>query len=148
MAYCLLQTSFGAILRGGEGPDKDVIFKDFPTGPLHGKNHFRLTTFGYEEIAYDYCVLEVSGYVKWKHQKSTGKGAKLTLARSSKAGKLLGELQLAEYVHEPDADGFSKAEFRFDRKDAKSTSSYRFWNPGAAGWFAASHSEPSLHFCG
>ena len=133
MSYCLLQSSSGDILCRG-GPDEDFIFKDFPTGPLNGKNHFGLTTFDDEEIAYDYRVIEVSGYVKWKHQKSRGSGAKLNLARfSNETGKILGELELAEYVHEPDADGFSKAKFRFDRNDAQATSSYPFWNPGAAG---------------
>ena len=134
MSSCLLQSSFDGILRRGGGPDEDVIFNEFPDEPLHGKNHFGLTTFDNKEIAYDYRVIEVSGYVKWKHQKSRGSGAKLNLARfSSETGKILGELDLAEYVHEPDSEGFSKAEFHFDRSDAQATSSYRFWNPGAAG---------------
>ena len=131
-----MQSSPETIVCRGGGPDKEFIFKDFPTEKLYGKNHFGLTTFDNKEITYDHRVIKVSGHIKWKHEKSKGSGAKLILARfGNETGKLLGELQLAEYVHEPDADGFSEAKFEFDRNDAHATSSYSFWNPGAAGMF-------------
>ena len=128
-----MQSSPETIVCRGGGPDKEFIFKDFPTEKLYGKNHFKLTTFDKKEITYDYQVIKVSGHIKWKHQKSRGSTAKLKLARFNETGKFVGELELAEYVDKPDTDGFSETKFEFARNDAQATSSHRFWNPGAAG---------------
>ena len=80
--------------------------------------------------------------MRWRHKKSTGKDAKLTLQRSSDgAGSNIPRLELAKYSNEPDEEGFTKTTFEFDRNDAKATNSYRFWNPGKEGVFGANELE-------
>ena len=140
ISCCILQSSYGVLLTRGRGPDKDLVFNEFPTEKLLGKHFFRRSAiFDEKEIAYDFEILKVTGQVRWRHKKSRGSDAKLTLVRYSdgEGGFDLSKLELAKYVHDPDEEGFTKTQFEFDRNDAKATSSYRFWNPGCKGVFGA-----------
>ena len=139
---CIFQSSYGVLPTRGSGADEDLEFNEFPTEKLIGKNFFRSTMFAEKEIAYDFEILKVTGHVTWRHKKSKGKDAKLTLLRSSDGrDSNLPKLELAKYSNEPDnepdEEGFTKTTFEFDRNDAKATSSYRFWNPGKEGVFGA-----------
>ena len=133
-----MQSSHGVLLtRGGEtfgrSLDKDLVFNKFPNGKLIGGNFFRAAPFDEKEIEFDFTIMKVAGHVIWKYKKSRGKDAKLKLARFDEDGKIVKDLELAKYVHKPDAEGFTKTEFKFDPNDAKATSSYLFWNPGHKG---------------
>ena len=109
------------------------MFNEFPTEKLSGKQYRRLTTFDSKEINCDFEVQKVCGHVKWKHNKSKNSGAKLKLARFHENKMMIEEIQLAQYVHAPDEEGWTKQEFTFDKSGAGKTSPYPFWNRGSAG---------------
>ena len=132
---CVSQSSCGVFATRGRGLDEDVVFDCFPTKKLLGKECFRSTLFDDKEITYDFQILKVAGHVRWRHKKSRGKTAKLTIVRWSDGGGALPKLELAKHASETDVEGFTKTQFEFDRNDAKATSSYRFWNPGYKGVF-------------
>ena len=129
----LQKTRGTALTRGGKQVEDVIVFNDFPTEKLVGKQYRRLTTFDRKEIDCDFKIVKVSGHVKWRHSKTENSGAKLKLARFHKNGKMLEEILLAQYVHKPDDDGWTKTEFRFVESDAAATSTYPFWNPGIPG---------------
>ena len=131
----VLQSSYDVLLTRGRGPDEDLVFDEFPPYKLLGKNFFRCTTFDEKEITYDFEILKVRGHVRWRHKKSKGSDAKLKLARFRKNGKIVEDLELAKYVHEPDEEGFTKTTFEFSPDNAEANSSYCFWNPGNNGIF-------------
>ena len=139
ISCCIVQSSYGVLPTRGRGPDQDIVFNEFPTEKLLGKNFFRSTIFGEKEIAYDFRILKVSGHVRWSHIRTRGRAAKLTLLRWSdgEVACNLPKLELAKYVHEPDEEGFTKTQFEFVPDDAEATSSYVFWNPGYKGVFDA-----------
>ena len=144
--HAILQSSYGVLATRGRGTDEDLVFNEFPKEKLLGKNFFRSTIFDEKEIAYDFQILKVSGHVRWRHKKSKGSDAKLTLLRWSdgEGDCNLPKLQLAKYVAEPDEEGFTKTQFEFVPDDAKATSSYRFWNPGYKGAFGANECASPL----
>ena len=110
------------------------MFNEFPTEKLPGKQYRYLTTFDRKEINCDFEIVKVCGHVKWKHNKSENSGAKLKLARFHKNGMMIAEIQLAQYLHAPDDEGWTTPEFTFVRSGAGTTSNpYPFWNRGAAG---------------
>ena len=133
---CVSQSSCGVFATRGRGLDEDVVFNQSTTKKLLGKDCFRSKIFDGKEITYDFQILKVAGHMKWKHKKSRGSDAKLTILRWSDGGGALPKLELAKHmVHEPDEEGFTKTTFEFDRTDAKATNSFRFWNPGYKGVF-------------
>ena len=135
MSCCILQSSYGVLPTRGRGPDEDLVFNEFPTEKLLGKNFYRCTTFDEKVIAYDFKIVKVSGHVRWRHKKSRGGDAKLKLARFRKSGKIVEDLELAKYRDEPDEEGFTKMKFEFVPENAEANSSYQFWNTGSEGMF-------------
>ena len=131
---CILQLTRGTALALTRAKVEDtLVFNQFPTETLHGKKFRRLTTFDCKEMNCDFEIVKVCGYVKWKHNKSENSGAKLKLARFHENGTMIAEIQLAQYVHAPNDEGWTEKTFTFVESDAGTTSPYPFWNRGAAG---------------
>ena len=91
----MLQLTRGTALTRGKVEDV-IVFNEFPTEKLSGKQFRRLTTFDRKEINCNFEIVKVCGHVKWKHNKSENSGAKLTLARFHKNEMMIAEIQLAQ----------------------------------------------------
>ena len=132
VACCMLQLTRGTALTRGKLEDV-IVFNEFPTKKLSGKQYRRLTTFDDKNINFNFKIVKVCAHVKWKHNKSEDSGAKLKLARFHENGMMIADVQLAQYVHAPDDEGWTKQEFTFDKSGAGTTSPHPFWNRGTAG---------------